>query len=140
RERPPPARDAGMRHARPGAGRGEVGERLAAAGPGPQRRVGRRGRGEAGRVAAIGAVGMGGGRYPTPRGPHLIVADPPLRGQPEDGERVSLHEVSVRSTVTPPALPGAPGTARSEVPDPGPRIPQDRVGGSDPRVALLPAP
>src|SRR5262245_22426034 len=78
---------------------GEVGERLAAAGPGPQRRVGRRGRGEAGRVAAVGAVGMGGGRYPPPRGPHLVVADLRPRGQPEDGERVRLHEPSVRSAL-----------------------------------------
>ena len=134
--RPPPARAAGARHARPRAGRGEVGERLATAGPGPQRRVGRRRGGEAGRVAAVGAVGMGGGRYPPPRGPHLVVADLGLRGQPEDGERVSRHEVSVRGTRNRRRARG--GAARSEAPDPGPRVPQDRVGGSDPRPRSRP--
>ena len=94
-----------MRHIRPRAGCGKVGECLAAAGPGPQRRVGRRRRGEAGRVAAIGAVGVGGGRYPPPRGPHLVVADLRPRGQPEDGERVGLHGVSVRNTAGPAAAP-----------------------------------
>ena len=58
-------------------------------------------------IAAVGAVGMGGGRYPPPRGTHLVAADLGPGGQPEDGERVRLHGVSVRSTVEPAAGPGA---------------------------------
>jgi hypothetical protein len=81
----------------------EVGQRLTAAEPRPERDVGSGGSAEPGRVAAVLAVRVRRGRDPPPRGPDVVIGQARTRRQPEQGERIIADRAVAAGVRSPPA-------------------------------------